>query len=637
MQAYLEAKTKIYIVEYRLRCKDNNYKWILGRGMLVSHSENGKPLRMIGTHTDITERKQSEQKLLFAASVFSHAREGIMITANDGTILDVNDAFTHITGYDREEVLGLNPRLLRSGKQNKKFYDNMWDNLIENGCWHGEIWNQRKNGEVYAEMLTTSAVCDAQGNTQHYVALFSDISSLKEHQKQLEQIAHYDILTGLPNRVLLADRLRQAMTQLQRRQQGLVVAFVDLDGFKAINDNHGHDIGDQLLITVATRMKQALREGDTLARFGGDEFVAVLLDLNDVDASMPMLNRLLDAASQPAYIGDLTLQVSASLGLTFYPQAEVIDADQLLRQADQAMYQAKQAGKNRYHIYDAEQSRNIRGHHESLEQIRHALTAYEFVLYYQPKVNMRTGTIIGAEALIRWQHPKKGLLLPGLFLPIIEDHPLSIDIGDWVIDTALTQIELWHAAGLNIPVSVNIGARQLQKENFVERLQELLAAHPTVRPADLELEILETSALDDVAQISLIINACRQIGVTFALDDFGTGYSSLTYLKRLPVNLLKIDQSFVRDMLIDPDDLAIIEGVVGLARAFRRQVIAEGVETIEHGTLLLHLSCELAQGYGIASPMLAHELPEWAIAWRPDAVWTDLPWKPCDELQSHAT
>jgi len=289
------------------------------------------------------------------------------------------------------------------------------------------------------------------------------------------------------------------------------------------------------------------------------------------------------------------------------------------------MYQAKQAGKNRYHFFDAEQDRIVRGHHESLERIRHALTAGEFVLYYQPKVNMRTGTIIGAEALIRWQHPKKGLLLPTVFLPVIEDHPLAVDIGEWVIDTALAQMEIWQAAGLNIPVSVNVGARQLQQRDFVERLREMLVAHPTVRPGDLELEVQETSAMEDLSKISKVIDASRKIGVSFALDDFGTGYSSLTYLKRLPISMLKIDQSFVRVMLDDLDDLSIVEGVLGLVTAFRLQVIAEGVETVEHGTLLLQLGCDLAQGYGIAHPMPAHQLPAWPATWRPDLDWAESP------------
>jgi len=587
--------------------------------------EMGQRKKMVVIQRDMTERKQSKEKLRLAATVFTHAREGIMITAPDGTIIDVNDAFTLTTGYTRDEALGQNPRILNSGLQGEAFYAGMWRDLNENGYWHGEIWNRRKNSEVYAERLTISALRDAQGDIQQYVALFSDISALKRHAQQLEHITHYDTLTGLPNRVQLSDQLHRDMVEAKRCGQRLAVTYLDLDGFKPVNDHYGHDVGDQLLMTVAMRMKQALRENDTLARMGGDEFVAVLGNLDDIEASASTLTRLLAAAAQPVYINNTLLQVSASLGVTFYPQEEDIEADQLLRQADQAMYQAKLTGKNRYHVFDAKRDREIHGQHESLARLRRALTEHEFVLHYQPKVNMRTGTVVGAEALIRWQHPERGLLPPAAFLPLIENHPLFIEVGEWVIDTALTQMEIWHAAGLDIPVSVNVGARQLQQVDFVERLHTLLTAHPNVKPGKLELEVLETSALEDLIRVSQIIEDCRQIGVLFSLDDFGTGYSSLSYLKHLRVALLKIDQSFVRDMLGDPDDLAILDGVIGLATAFQRKVIAEGVETVEHGELLLQLGCELAQGYGIACPMPAHEFPGWSATWRPDPVWSDRP------------
>ena len=596
-------------------------------GRIIDVEVSGFPLQLDGkpvlfnSSRDITCRKLVEEKLHLAASVFTHAREGIMITTLDGTIIEVNDAFSRITGYGRAEILGQNPRILGSGHHETAFYTALFQDLLKKDYWSGEIWNRHKNGDAYAVLQTISAVRDAQGNAKQYAALFSDITSLKAHEKQLEQIAHYDALTGLPNRVLLADRLHQGMARARRQGQRLAVVFLDLDGFKAINDDHGHEVGDQLLITLSSRMEQTLRESDTLARLGGDEFVAVLLGLGDSKACMPMLARLLAAAAQPVYVDERVLQVSASLGVTFYPQAEDNDADQLLRQADQAMYQAKLAGKNRYHFFDADQDSRIRGYHESLERIRNALAAHEFVLYYQPKVNMRTGTVIGAEALIRWQHPEKGLLPPMVFLPVIENHPLAVEIGTWAIDAALTQIESWRADGLNIPVSVNVCARQLQQPDFVERLAALLAAHPAVKPGDLELEVLETSALEDLAHVSKVIKASREIGVSFALDDFGTGYSSLTYLKRLPITQIKLDQSFVRGMLEDPDDLAILEGVLGLATAFNRQVIAEGVETMEHGALLLQLGCELAQGYGIAYPMLPDRLPGWAAGWQPDPVW----------------
>jgi EAL domain-containing protein (putative c-di-GMP-specific phosphodiesterase class I) len=330
----------------------------------------------------------------------------------------------------------------------------------------------------------------------------------------------------------------------------------------------------------------------------------------------------LQAAAMPLELNNTQMQVSASVGVTFYPQVNDMDADQLIRQADQAMYQAKLAGKNRYHVFDAILDSGLRTHHESLKRIGQALKNNELQLYYQPKVNMRSGEVIGMEALIRWQHPVLGLQVPALFLPVIEDHPLAVEVGEWVMETALSQIEHWQAQGLNLPVSVNVGARQLQQLVFVERMRTLLARHPNVKPGMLSLEVLETSALENMTGVNQAIEQCRHMGVTFALDDFGTGYSSLTYLKRLPVTTLKIDQSFVRDMLEDPDDLAILQGVIGLAQAFEREVIAEGVETSEHGVRLLALGCHLAQGYGIAHPMPAHDIPDWINHWEPDTAWT---------------
>lgn len=585
-------------------------------------SAPAEPMQLRIVLTDIGERKRAEKQQQLAASVFTHANEGIMITQADGRIIEVNAAFSDITGYARDELIGQNPRILNSGRQDPSFYGGMWRMLVENGTWSGEIWNRRKNGEIYVETQTISAVRDAQGNTQHFVALITDITERKEAQLKLERLAHFDNLTGLPNRVLLADRMHQAMAQIQRRGLSLAVVYLDLDGFKEINDRHGHETGDLLLAELARRMKHTLREGDTLARLGGDEFVAVLLEQADIVASEPMLKRLLAAAAEPVQYGAHSLQISASAGITFYPQVAAVDADQLLRQADQAMYQAKLAGKNRYHAFDTELDHNLRDHYENLERIRGALAAGEFVLYYQPKVNMRTGKVVGVEALIRWQHPYSGLLLPATFLPVIEQNLLSVELGEWAIDDALKQMEVWQAAGLILPVSVNVGAKQLQQADFVERLRALLAAHPGVAPENLELEVLETSALADMIQATSVIDACRKMGVRFALDDFGTGYSSLNYLKRLSVAQFKIDQGFVSNMLEDPEDLAVLEGVLGLATAFRREVIAVGVESREHGDLLLQLGCELAQGYFISRPMPAAQLPGWAATWQTDAPWS---------------
>ena len=451
---------------------------------------------------------------------------------------------------------------------------------------------------------------------------------VRSRTAELERIARYDSLTKLPNRALLGERLEQALVQTRRRGQHLAVVFIDLDGFKAVNDMHGHEAGDHLLITLAQRLTEALRDGDILARLGGDEFVAVLLDLSDVAATAPILNRLLAAAAQPVQYGQARMQVSASLGVTFYPQsqdpAQELEPDQLMRQADQAMYQAKQAGKNRFCVFDPEQDSSVRSHHENMESVRRALANQELVLEYQPKVNLRTGAVIGVEALIRWVHPQRGLLPPADFLPMIQDHPLAIELGQWVIENALLQVERWQQDGLNIAVSVNIGVRHLMQADFVQRLREALDAHPRLKPDCLELELSETSALKDLAHVSQVIQACRSLGVECTLDDFGSGQSSLTCLKRLPVKFLKIDQNFISDMLDSSDSLLILIGVLKLASAFDLKVIAEGVETAQHGFMLLQLGCELAQGYGIARPMPADALPAWIKQWKPDPMWSDV-------------
>lgn len=462
---------------------------------------------------------------------------------------------------------------------------------------------------------------DDSEHAHKWVGVCKDITDYKKHQAELEHAAYHDKLTGLPNRDLLADRLQQAMHQERRRGQTLAVVYLDLDGFKEVNDQYGHEIGDKVLMALGKRFRLILREGDTIARLGGDEFVAVLLDMDRDDDAMPLLKRLLQTTTQPIEVDQLTLKVSSSLGVTFYPQRNGIEADQLIRQADQAMYQAKLAGKNRIHFFDPHREETIRGQRQGLERIREALSNNEFRLYYQPRVNMKNGTLIGVEALIRWEHPEQGLLLPGSFLPSVEGHPLTVNIGQWVLRTALNQLAEWKAAGLDISMSINITALELQQTNFVTNLQAMIASHSHISPTDIELEILETSALEDIEQVSDVMLECQQSGISFALDDFGTGYSSLKYLKHLPAAVLKIDRSFVRDMLQDPDDLAILEGIMGMSNAFRRTVVAEGVEQIEHGTLLLQLGCDLAQGYAIARPMPASDLQAWQANWSAPASW----------------
>lgn len=619
---HLSGEDPHYACEVRMRHNDGHWVWLLERGQITERAADGTPLTMSGSQIDISASKLAEVELQLTASVFGSAREGILITDGDGTILKVNDAFTRITGYAREDAIGNNPRLLRSGRHDHAFYQAMWHNLLTKGFWEGEIWNRKKSGALFPELLTISAVYDNAGTVSHYVAVFSDISRQKENERQLEHLAFYDDLTGLPNRVLLVDRLNQTMARARRKKTRLALAYLDLDGFKEINDRLGHAIGDRVLTTTASRLSETLREEDTVARFGGDEFVMMLPDIASKETVEAIMHRLLAKIAEPIHIDQERLQVSGSIGLTHYHGDVDLDSDQLIRQADQAMYQAKQTGKNRFHVFDADHERAIRGRHDLIARIRQALASNEFVLHYQPKVNMRTGSMVGAEALIRWAHPQRGLLAPGEFLPHIESDPVSIALGEWVIATALAQIDAWQQAGVELTVSVNVAANHLQQPDFTARLKDLLARFPGVAAAHLELEVLESSALEDINHVSQVIADCAELGVRFALDDFGTGYSSLIYLKRLPVHVLKIDQGFVRDMLHDPGDLSILEGVLGLARAFHREVIAEGVETEEHGKVLLQLGCEQAQGYGIARPMSAEALTAWAQGWTAPVVWT---------------
>jgi len=569
---------------------------------------------------DQTEERRTLDRLQLAASVFENALNGVTITDREQRIIEVNPAFTRITGYSREEAIGQTPRLLSSGRQDADFYAALWSEIENTGQWHGEILNRHKNGEIFPEELSIVAVKDEEGMVTRYIGVFRDITQIKAQEAQLQHMAHYDPLTGLPNRALLADRMAVALAQAGRSGEKLAVCYLDLDGFKPVNDTWGHATGDRLLEEIAGRLREAVRGGDTVARLGGDEFVLLLANLAGVEECEISLARLLQTVARPIVIDGAALTVTASIGVTLFP-GDGADADTLLRHADQAMYAAKEAGRNRYHLFDPRHDHAARERRKSLERLETALERNEFCLYYQPKVDMHAGTVIGAEALIRWRHPERGLVPPVEFLPLMEGSELEIRLGEWVIDQALSQMDAWRAAGLDLPVAVNIAPPHLARIDFAERLKELLHRHPGTPENRLELEVLESAAIDDIEHVSRLIEACRRIGVAFALDDFGTGYSSLTYLKRLPADLIKIDQSFVCDMLDDADDLAIVEGVIGLAEAFHISVIAEGVETVEQGLALIHLGCSLGQGYGIARPMPAPDLPGWINAWRPDPSW----------------
>ncbi len=447
------------------------------------------------------------------------------------------------------------------------------------------------------------------------------VSSLKSQQQQLELLAHYDMLTGLPNRALLNDRLSMALAQTKRSGGKLAVGFMDLDEFKPVNDSYGHEAGDLLLIKVAERIVSILRATDTLARLGGDEFILLFPNISGESECRHLLSRIMDSIAQPFKISGHHIQISTSIGVTLYPDDNV-DADSLLRHADQAMYVAKEAGRNRFHFFDLVEDHHAHARSEIRARVRIALERKEFLLYYQPKVNLRTGQVVGLEALIRWLHPERGLLPPIEFLPLIENSEFEIRLSEWVVAKALEQLAAWHKQGLNLTVSVNIPALHLQSEDFVAFIAASLAMNPKAPSDHLELEILETVALWDINSVTQTMEACRELGLHFSIDDFGTGYASLAYLRRLPADTIKIDQVFVRDMLNDLDDLSIVEGVINLADAFQKEVIAEGVETVAHGTMLLHMGCDLAQGYGIARPMAAKDLPDWIKDFRADPAWT---------------
>ncbi len=570
---------------------------------------------LIGAILDITERKQVEDRLRLAASVFSNAQEGILITDAERRIVDVNPGFTQITGYEWEEVLGRSPRLLQSDTQDAAFHSAMWQTIQETGAWHGEIVNRRKTGELYPVILSVNMVTGEDDTLRHYVGIFSDITELKAREADLERIAYYDPLTGVPNRRLLVDRLSQALAYAQRTQQSLAVCYLDLDGFKPVNDQWGHEAGDRLLVEITKRLQGIMRATDTLARLGGDEF-ALLLGAMKHDADChDIRERMLAAIEIPFLIHEQAVSVSASIGVTLYPRDDA-DAGSLLRHADHAMYQAKESGRRRFCVYDPEHNREIQSTRKQRQRLAEALQDQEFVLFYQPKVHLVSGIMVGSEALIRWQHPERGILAPGEFLPLMAGSDLEVPLGEWVIETALRQIAVWKMDGLPLRVSVNIGAHHLQQPNFTDRLQAILEKHPEVSADNLELEILESSAVDDLRRVSQVLVDCKRLGVHFSLDDFGTGYSSLSYFRELPVETLKIDQSFVREMLDNSDDLSIVESIIHLARTLKRSVIAEGIESAAHAAALVKLGCFYGQGYAIARPMPAEALLAWLTRWR---------------------
>lgn len=565
--------------------------------------------------------RNNAERMSLSASVFDHAHDGIFIADSEARIIEINPAFSKVTQYSRDDALGHTPQDIGFCIYDPDLLQKLWQASKHEGEWRGETWNRRANGEVYAAWLDIFTVLDDSGNIRNYVGLFSDITDAKEQQKDLERMAYHDPLTQLPNRALLSDRLQQALARAERSGELLAVCCLDLDKFKPVNDTLGHEAGDYLLVQLAVRMNVCLRDGDTVARLGGDEFVVLLCGLKNVDECQQILARLLSTIKMPYQIASESVVISSSIGYTIFP-GDSKEPDTLLRHADQAMYQAKMNGGSCVQQFDSDNERQFHDLRQDRERIEAALHHGEFCLYYQPKVDLRQGGVVGMEALIRWQHPELGLRPPVTFLPLIENTDFSIPLGEWVIGEALRQIKLWQDMGLDFQVSVNISARHIVQKNFSGRLATLLAEVPEVAPSKLELEITETAAIEDVAGVGQTISDCKILGVSFALDDFGVGYSSLTYLRRLPVEVIKIDQSFVRDMLQDADDLAVVAGVISLSRDFKRKVVAEGVETPEQGVWLLRMGCSVVQGYGIARPMPVGAVFAWVGAYQQDSTWS---------------
>ncbi|PHS73151.1 MAG: diguanylate cyclase [Cycloclasticus sp.] len=477
-----------------------------------------------------------------------------------------------------------------------------------------------KGGERINIRLTSVALGLSGHDDIGRVITLIENSKHDDDNAEMQWHATHDDLTKLPNRMLLTDRFKQALFSATRRKSMLAVCMLDLDEFKPVNDSHGHAVGDLLLIEVANRLKTQLRQNDTVARLGGDEFVILIVDVHNKPELLQALQRIIDAISSPYLIEENKINISCSIGVAVYPEDDV-DTDTLLRHADQAMFAAKQAGRNQVHWFDVKQNLQISSSQKEAVRIEQALENNEFQLFYQPKVNMRTGEIIGIEALIRWLHPERGIILPMEFLPVVEQSELSIDIAEWVIEEALIQQIKWQQLGKDWSVSVNISSKYFQLPSFYHRFNNVLKKHPKADPKKLEIEILESIAIKDLDHVKKVINDCKELGVSFALDDFGTGFASLSYLKQLPIDTLKIDQPFIRDILNNKENLALVQAITSLASTFGREVIAEGLETVEQGVLLMRLGCDVAQGYGIARPMPAEKLLGWAEKFIVDAKW----------------
>jgi diguanylate cyclase (GGDEF)-like protein/PAS domain S-box-containing protein len=561
---------------------------------------------IIGVMFDITERKRMEERLQQAATVFDSSVEGITITAPDGSVIAVNRAFSEITGYAEQEVLGRNLRLLQSGRHDADFYREMWDTIARDGRWQGELWNRRKDGSLFPESLTISAIKDAAGRVMHYVGVFSDITEIKRATDLLDHQAHHDHLTGLPNRLLLEDRLRGALLRAQREQTQVAVLFVDLDRFKNINDHLGHHVGDQVLCEVARRFCALGRESDTVARLGGDEFLIVMEGIRDPAMASRVADKLLDDLRANSVTLEQEFFVGASIGISLFPQ-DGGDSETLLKNADAAMYRAKERGRNTYEFFSDELTQFSLDRFQMETDLRHAIQRDELIIFLQPQFSLKSGELLGAEALVRWQHPQQGLVAPGKFIPLAEEAGLIVALGEWVQHAACSQWAAWTAAGLKPGVlSINVSGVEFRRGQIQDTVRNVLAA-TRLPPALLELEITESAIMSQAENSIKVLHNLRAMGISLAVDDFGTGYSSLAYLKRLPLNKLKVDQSFVRGLPGDAEDCAIVRAVIALGHSLQLKVIAEGVETQVQREFLSGADCDEMQGYLRGRPMPAED------------------------------